>query len=83
MGTEGKYGTITTERGDIPEDEVLFILRGQDRLALPTIRAYLDLCIAAGCPPHHVAGIREAMESMAAWQNAHLSRVKRPGGEWP
>lgn len=43
---DGKYGKITTEFKQIPEDEPVFLLRAQDRIAcialLEYARAYRD-----------------------------------------
>lgn len=43
MPIDAKYGKVTTERGDIPEDEQVFVLRAQDLLAAGTVRFYGQL----------------------------------------
>ena len=43
MGYDGKYGKVTTENKVIPEDEPIFILRGQDILACNAVREYAEL----------------------------------------
>lgn len=48
MAIEGKYGRVTTERKQIPEDEPVFLLRAQDKLASSTVRMYAALRRAAG-----------------------------------
>ena len=48
MAIEGKYGKITTERGTIPDDEPVFLLRAQDKLASPTVRMYAAMRRASG-----------------------------------
>ena len=42
------YNRIQDPSGLIPEAEPVFLLRGQDELAAPTLRYYADLCIANG-----------------------------------
>ncbi|MGI0148696.1 MAG: hypothetical protein ACREDF_04095 [Thermoplasmata archaeon] len=48
MAIEGKYGRVTTERKSIPENEPVFLLRAQDKLASPTVRIYAAMRRAAG-----------------------------------
>ena len=43
-----KYGTITTEHKDIPPDEPVFLLRGQDVLATLALAGYACLLRAHG-----------------------------------
>jgi hypothetical protein len=41
MGYDPKYGKITLEKKpDIPDDEPLFVLRGQDKLAAGLVEQY-------------------------------------------
>ena len=79
MAAEGKYGRITTERGDIPDDEPVFLIRAQDRVAVALLDRYAMLAEAAGSPPRHLTGTREAIERFVAWQSEHPDRVKTPG----
>jgi len=79
MGTEGKYGTITTERGDIPDGEPVFLLRAQDSQAVRTIEAYLRFCSQVNSPPAHLEALDQVIGTFVAWQSAHPGRVKVPG----
>ena len=49
MGTDLKYGRITTEHGDIHEDEPVFLLRARDVLAIETLTHYNEQCDRFGC----------------------------------
>ncbi len=48
MGFDGKYGKIRTEKGSIPEDEPIFLLRAQDIFAGFIVRMYSELRRSAG-----------------------------------
>jgi hypothetical protein len=37
----GKYGDVSFEH--IPDDEPVFVVRARDKLAIPTLTAYIDL----------------------------------------
>lgn len=61
-----KYGRITVEGKVIPEGEPLFLLRGQDRLAVAAVRYYASLVAASG----DQTGAREVMkcaDDMEKW----------------
>lgn len=49
MAVERKYGRVTTEKGNIPDDEPVIVFRGQDRLAPAIMRIYAQLCRTHGC----------------------------------
>jgi hypothetical protein len=76
MPSENKYGQITTERGNIPPDEPVFLLRAQDPFAVPAIQAYYDRCFDANCDPAHLDGIIAAQDAVARWQGENPDRVK-------
>lgn len=46
MGTDAKYGQITTEKKEIPEEEPVFLIRAQDALSGPIVRDYAILYLA-------------------------------------
>jgi hypothetical protein len=79
MAQEGKYGKITTERGSIPDDEPVFLLRAQDRLSVQAIEAYMRLCQVNGCPSPHLEALDEVFLAFVNWQGQHPRRVKIPG----
>jgi hypothetical protein len=78
MAQENKYGKITTERGSIPEDEPVFLLRAQDVAALPTLGDYLENCRAAGASQAHMDGISSAIHRFHDWQESHTAKVPGP-----
>lgn len=51
----------------IPEDEPVFLLRGQDRFAMRALRAYAIAARDAGCPEVGERARRQA-DRMAEWQ---------------
>lgn len=79
MGNETKYGRVTTQHGEIPEDEPVFLFRAQDQLLPQVLDYYRDLCKEAGSPLHHLTGIAEAKMDVAQWQDRHPGDVKVPG----
>jgi hypothetical protein len=66
--SETKYGKVYTSEKDIPEEEPLFLMRGQDVLAPIAIRFYADL-VEAVCPDGEAVaeGIRNQADRMAGW----------------
>jgi len=80
MGTEGKYGPITTERGSIPEAEPVFLLRAKDKTTIATLETYLHLCQEAGSPPEHLAGVEQAIQKFKRWQRDHRAQVPTSAG---
>jgi hypothetical protein len=75
MATDNKYGFVGI---DIPEDEPIFILRGQDLAAADTIAVYAEACRSLSAPAAHI----EAAENIAArfirWAAEHPDRMKVP-----
>ena len=44
----------TTNGAPIPENEPLFLLRARDRLALPLLKIYRELCEMDGCTQYQI-----------------------------
>jgi hypothetical protein len=80
MAEDVKYGHVTTERGDIGEDEPVFLFRAKDKLLPVVLADYLDMCRRAGSPPHHLDGIDEAIDRVEAWQADHFTQVPQSAG---
>lgn len=78
MGFDGKYGRITTERLEIPEDEPVMLFRGRDRILPEVIRDYAARCQEAGSPEYHVQLTLSAAARIEQWQTEHPDRVKTP-----
>lgn len=68
----GKYGRVSTELKDIPENEPVFILRAQDKLAPTAVRLYATLRGAMG-NAEAAKNIMDFAELMDAW----------PKKKWP
>jgi hypothetical protein len=62
MGYDAKYGTVTTDHGDIPEDEPVIVFRARDTFTPGVLQGYLDMCAAGGSPQRHLDLIRSALE---------------------
>lgn len=85
---EPKYGQIIAEFKEIPEDEPLFLIRGQDALSVQAVEAYASLARAAASGKSDAAAaqklhdVADECQNVAAaisvWQSAHPDRVKLP-----
>lgn len=75
MGYDGKYGKVTTEHGDIGEDEPVIIFRAKDKLAPQLIMIYKVLCREAGSPDHHLDLVSKACHRFIAWQEINGKRT--------
>jgi len=51
----------------IPDDEPIFILRGQDKLAAAVVRFWADRAEQAGVRSGKVMGARDCADAMDAW----------------
>lgn len=61
------YERIQDPAGLIPEEEPVFIIRGQDVVAGDAVRAWADLAEAVGADPALVERARTWAERMDAW----------------
>lgn len=69
------YDPIQDPRGVIPEDEPVFLLRGQDRFAPIVVKLWALLAEAAGCSELLIAAAEEQAEEMVRWQDQHSSKT--------
>jgi hypothetical protein len=81
MGTDGKYGRVTTEHGDIPENEPVIVFRARDRLTPVMLSFYRELCAEAGSPQRHLDLISESRRTFEQWQDANPGEVRAPDSE--
>lgn len=81
MGFDGKYGQVTTEHGDIPDDEPVIVFRARDRQLPTTLQAYWELCEASGSPQRHLGLISDTIVRVRAWQREHPDQVRQPDSE--
>ena len=63
MALSGKYGKLDIPR--IGEEEPVFILRAQDKLAKPAINMYRLLVASYGCQT--AEGLQKEIESFRQW----------------
>ena len=81
MGYDGKYGKITTEYGDIPDDEPVIVFRAHDRVAPKLLRLYRELCERDGSPQRHLDLIDRTGGEFLQWQKDHPDQVKTADSE--
>jgi hypothetical protein len=92
MGFDPKYGTVTTEHGDIPADEPVIVFRARDLTTAKLLSCYLMLCARAGSPDRHLSLIISTLRTFTDWQQANPDKVRTPdsersrawlGDDWP
>ena len=75
---EGERIVKTGNGTPIPDDEPVILFRGRDRLALPTLRFYRELCVQDGCTDFQL----ESLDSMLSkFEDFALTSptMKQPG----
>ena len=74
MGYDLKYGRVTTEYGEIPDDEPVFLFRAQDKLAYPILISYLAMADGFGnFDEDAIDQIYEQAQSFKEWPTKKLS----------
>ena len=81
MGYDGKYGKVTTEHGEIPDDEPVIVFRARDGQVPAMLDRYLELCAAAGSPPRHLDLVHRSQAAITRWQHEHPDQVRVPDSE--
>ena len=81
MGYDGKYGRVTTEHGDIPDDEPVIVFRARDLQSVHTLAYYLMRCAGHGSPTRHLNLIVSDIQRFTAWQDENQDKVKTPDSE--
>lgn len=72
-----KYPEIKRLLG-IPEDEPIFILRAQDKAAIPTLNAYWDAVTDMGCAESFAAGVDDSRGYFEDFAVANEAKMKIP-----
>lgn len=75
MAIEFKYGKITLENGNIPDDEPVIVFRAQDMMVPYVLDAYYALCEVGGSPVEHLERIQDTQYRFIEWQNANETKV--------
>jgi hypothetical protein len=69
------YNRIQDPAGLIPEDEPVFLIRGQDFVGPYVVDVWATSAQAAGADPRIVNSAREQAEAMRKWQSEHFSKI--------
>lgn len=75
MAIDGKYGHVTTEHGTIGEEEPVVVFRAQDKLLVPLLHMYYQLCDEAGVGQHHLNVIDRRIAEIEDWQHVNATKV--------
>lgn len=62
----------------IPDDEPTILFRGRDKLALPLLLAYRDMCINNGCTDYQLATLDRMIARFAYFAETSKT-MKQPG----
>jgi hypothetical protein len=81
MGYDGKYGKVTTEHGDIPDDEPVIVFRARDLMTKALLERYDSLCREAGSPQRHLDLIEKTYNTFLDWQRDNPGKVRVPDSE--
>lgn len=68
MPIDRRYGRVTLEHGDIPDDELVVVFRAEDRLLPDLLTIYAEMCARAGEPAVYTAGVALARDEIMEWQ---------------
>jgi hypothetical protein len=78
MGIDNKYGRVTTEFGNIGEDEPVIVFRAKD-IALPDLLLrYHYACAGLNSPRNFLNDILDLRQKIIKWQHNNLNKVKVP-----
>lgn len=72
------YDHIQDPSGKIPDNEPVFLLRGQDPLAAAAVAHYAGLLAVNNLPRHHVEAVLQHAADMAAWPIQKLPDCPTP-----
>ena len=59
----------------IPDDEPVFLIRGQDRAAIPAAEAWCEAAEALGADQGIIDTVRRHIELVREWQATHPTKV--------
>jgi hypothetical protein len=63
----------------VPLDEPLFLVRARDRLAIPLLRHFRELCVADGCNDYMLGLTDHTIAQFELFANLYPERMKQPG----
>lgn len=73
MAWQGKYIVTRRDGTPIPEEEPVFVIRAQDKLAHEAITFYMELVGRYGCDPELIPNLAAHLKEVDAW----------PTKKWP
>lgn len=68
----------TTNGQPLPDDEPRILFRGRDRLALPLLRHYRELCVADGCNDYQLESLDRMIAEFEEFAE-NSPTMKQPG----
>ena len=77
MGISKRFGRISTELEQIPDDEPVFLIRASDRGSIAGLDAYLALCSSMGDDQERLDNIQQAREFFRVWQSESKDAERR------
>lgn len=69
------YQRIQDPEGKIPQDEPVFLIRGQDACAIAAIRSYIEAAKLVGAGPDLIDACRAQIGRIKAWQKVARRKV--------
>lgn len=78
MAIDNKYGKVTTEFGEIGEDEPVVVFRARDGELWNLLGVYHRMCQTAGSPQHHLDLIDQSRKQIQEWQSNNQDLVRVP-----
>lgn len=70
MAIDKKYGKIDIP--GIPDEEPIFVIRGQDALAEHAVHHYSEMCARHGRPLEFIQSVNEAALTLSRWPNKKM-----------
>ncbi len=71
---------VKTSNGvPIPPDEPMFLFRGRDRLAVPTLVAYKTFCESDECVDYQLEAMERIISKFSQYATTHPELMKQPG----
>jgi hypothetical protein len=74
---EGEQIIKTSNGEPIPDNEPTILFRGRDRLSLPMLKFYRELCVADGCTLYQVESVDTMIQRFEKF--AETGPMKQPG----
>ena len=81
MGYDRKYGKVTTEHGNIGENEPVVVFRAQDITLPDVLDDAMKRANAAGSPVRHIAILVNTRNTILNWQDKNPEKIKVPSSE--